>query len=200
MRRFILGWKVLGHSRRFGSEIVNYADDLCVLGRAPSADMLVAVRRLMDRLKLPVNEHKTRCLRCPKEPMEFLGYRIGRNFRTKGRGPYIGTRPSKASVQGICRKVSEQTARRHVQMSAEVMVKRLNRMLSGWANYYDLGQVSPAYRSIDEHTTKRLRRWLCCKHKVRTGEFVHFLNERLWTNYGLIRLGPKTGSFPWAKA
>ncbi len=142
---------MLGHSRRFGSEIVNYADDLCVLGRAPSADMLVAVRRLMDRLKLPVNEHKTRCLRCPKEPMEFLGYRIGRNFRTKGRGPYIGTRPSKASVQGICRKVSEQTARRHVQMSAEVMVKRLNRMLSGWANYYDLGQVSPAYRSIDEH-------------------------------------------------
>ena len=95
------------------------------------------------------------------------------------------------TVQGICRKVSEQTARRHVQMSAEVMVKRLNRMLSSWANYYDLGQVSPVYRSIDEYTTKRLRRWLCCKHKVRTGEFVHFLNKRLWTNYGLIRLGPK---------
>ena len=27
MRRFILGWKVLGYARRFGSEIVNYADD-----------------------------------------------------------------------------------------------------------------------------------------------------------------------------
>ncbi|WP_419906550.1 hypothetical protein [Hoeflea sp.] len=27
MRRFILGWKVLGHARRFGSETVNYADD-----------------------------------------------------------------------------------------------------------------------------------------------------------------------------
>ena len=85
-------------------------------------------------------------------------------------------------------------------MSAENMVRRLNRMLSGWANYYDLGQVSPAYRSIDEHTTRRLRRWLCLKHKVRSGEFVRFLNERLWTEYGLIRLGPKTKSFPWAKA
>ncbi len=33
MRRLILGWKALGHARRFGSEIVNYADDLCVLGQ-----------------------------------------------------------------------------------------------------------------------------------------------------------------------
>ena len=27
MRRFILGWKVLGYARRFCAEIVNYADD-----------------------------------------------------------------------------------------------------------------------------------------------------------------------------
>ena len=200
MRRFILGWKVLGHARRFGSEIVNYADDLCVLGRAPSADMLLAVRHLMDRLKLPVNEQKTRCLRCPEEPIEFLGYRIGRNHRPNGSGTYIGTRPGKASVQGICRKVSEQTARRHVLMSAEDMVKRLNRTLTGWANYYDLGQVSPAYRAIDTHTTRRLRWWLCRKHKVRGGKFVRFPDERLWENYGLIRLGQTTRSLPWAKA
>ena len=37
MRRFILGWKVLGYARRFGAEIVNYADDFCVLGKAPAA-------------------------------------------------------------------------------------------------------------------------------------------------------------------
>ena len=35
MRRFILGWKTLGFARRFRSEIVNYADDLCVLGKGP---------------------------------------------------------------------------------------------------------------------------------------------------------------------
>ena len=34
MRRFILGWKLLGYTRRFGAEIVNYADDFCVLGEA----------------------------------------------------------------------------------------------------------------------------------------------------------------------
>lgn len=59
MRRFILGWKVLGYARRFRSEIVNYADDFCVLGKAPATEMLLAVKRLMDHLKLPVNDQKT---------------------------------------------------------------------------------------------------------------------------------------------
>ena len=182
------------------SEIVNYADDLCVLGRAPAAEMLKAVKQLMDRLKLPVNEQKTRCLRCPEEPMEFLGYRIGRNYRPNGRGAYIGTRPSKASVQSICRRISEQTAARYGLMATRDMVQRLNWMLSGWANYHHLGQVSPAYRAIDAHTTRRLRQWLCRKHKVRIGKYVRYPNKRLWSTYGLIRLVPTTKGLPWAKA
>ena len=40
---------------------MNYVDDFCVLGKAPAADMLVVVNRLMERLKLPVNARKTRC-------------------------------------------------------------------------------------------------------------------------------------------
>ena len=72
---------------------MNFADDLCVLGKAPAAEMLTAVERLMGGLKLTVNEQKTRCLRCPEEPIEFLGYRIGRNYRPHGKGAYIGTRP-----------------------------------------------------------------------------------------------------------
>ncbi|WP_419166164.1 reverse transcriptase domain-containing protein [Candidatus Palauibacter sp.] len=129
MRRFILGWKALGHARRFGAEIVNYADDFRVLGKAPAAEMPAAVNRLMERLKLPVNARKTRCLRCPEEPLEFLGYRIGWNYRPKDGSRYIGTRPSKASVQSICRGISEQTGRRCVGRSTEEVVERLNRMM-----------------------------------------------------------------------
>ena len=81
MRRFIMGWKVLGYARRFKAEIVNYADDIRVLGKAPAAEMLVAVETLVSRLKLTINAEKTRCCRVPEEPIEFLGYRIGRNYR-----------------------------------------------------------------------------------------------------------------------
>ena len=200
MRRFILGWKVLGYARRFRAGIVNYADDFAVLGKAPGAEMLMAVEGLMKRLKLPMNAEKTRCCRVPEEPMTFLGYRIGRNHRPVTGAAYIGTRPSRASVQSICRRVSELTTPRDVRLPPGVVVERLNRLLTGWANYFILGQVSPAYEAIDRHATRRLRQWLCRKHKVRTGKEVRFPADRLWSDYGLTHLAPRTASFPWAKA
>ena len=200
MRRFILGWKTLGYARRFRAEIVNYADDLCVLGKAPAAEMLAAVERLMAGLKLPVNERKTRCLRCPEEAFEFLGYRIGRNYRPNGKGAYIGTRPSKASVQSICRKISDMTKPRYGPLSSEEVVERLNRTIVGWANYFSLGNVSPAYSAVNQHAVRRLRQWLCRKHKTRYGKFVHFPDDRLYVDYGLTRLTRKTRGLSSAKA
>ena len=49
MRRFILGWKLPGHARRLSSEIVNYADDFRLPGKAQAAEMLPAVRQIMER-------------------------------------------------------------------------------------------------------------------------------------------------------
>ena len=73
MRRFLLGWEFLGFAERFGAVIVNYADDFVVLGRVPAERMLAVVTRLMNRLELPMNASKTRCLRCPDEPLGSLG-------------------------------------------------------------------------------------------------------------------------------
>ena len=200
MRRFIVGWKVLGYARRFKAEIVNYGDDFVVLGKAPAAMMLAAVEAVMKVLRLTLNAEKTRCCRVPQEPIEFLGYRIGRNYRrTTGRA-YIGTRPSAASVRSIRRRISELTTRRDGLLPTGVVVERLNRLLEGWANYFVLGEVSPAYAAIDQHATRRLRRWLCRKHKVRFGKYVRFPDERLWHEYGLTRLRVRTASLPWAKA
>lgn len=151
-------------------------------------------------LRVRINAHKTRCLRCPQEPFEFLGYRIGWNWRRTDGSRYVGTRPSKANVQDICHRISEATDRKSGWMEVEAKVAELNRMLSGWANYFTLGQVSPAYNAIDRHTTRRLRRWLCLKHKVRSGKHVRFPDARLRDDFGLIRLAPKTKALPWAKA
>ena len=84
--------------------------------------------------------------------------------------------------------------------SANDAVKRLNWMISGWANYYHHGQVGPAYSAINNHSTRRLRQWLCRKHKVKSGKYVRYPNPRLWKHYGLTCLEPKTQGLPWAKA
>ncbi len=200
MRRFILGWRKLGFARRFRAEIVNYADDLCVLGTAPAADMLTAVTRLMDGLKLPINERKTRCLRCPEKSFEFLGFRIGRNYRPRGRGAYIGTRPSKASVQSICRKISAMTGPRYGWQSSEDMVHQLNRIMVGWGHYFHLGQATPAYSAVNRHAARRLRRWLGRKCKTKAGNYVHVSGAALHEQYGLVRLSRQTLGLPRAKA
>ena len=200
MRRFTPDWKVLGHARHFRSEIVNYADDLRVLGKAPAADMLAVVERLMAGLKLAVNEQKTQCQRCPEEAFESLGYRIGRIHRRTGRGSYIGNRPSKASVQGMSRKISDMTARRYGQHSPEVVVQRLNRAMVGWANYFSLGHVGPAYSAISRHAVRRLRRWLGRKHKTKAGNYLRIPVTRLEQDYGLIRLTRQTVGLSSAKA
>ena len=200
MRRFILGWKRLGYARRYGAEVVNYADDFVVLGRGKAEEMYKAVEGMMRRLGLVINERKTRCLRSPEESFEFLGYRIGRNYRPVTGQGYIGTRPSKGSVQRVCRKISGLTEARYGPLEQEEMVNRLNRVIGGWRNYFVLGQVSPAYAAVDKHATRRLRQWLCRKHKMETGRYARYPDERLWGEMGLIRLAAGTGSYPWAKA
>jgi RNA-directed DNA polymerase len=61
MRRFVLGWKKLGLEQSLGSRIVTYADDLVILcRRGKAAEALQRLRELMGRLKLTVNEEKTR--------------------------------------------------------------------------------------------------------------------------------------------
>jgi TPP-dependent 2-oxoacid decarboxylase len=72
--------------------------------------------------------------------------------------------------------------------------------LGGWANYFNLGPVTPAYRFIDRYTTNRLRRWFCKKHKQPGRGFTHYPDEYLYQKLGLIRLPMLPQNFPWAKA
>ena len=157
--------------------------------------MLTVVEALMERLKLTVNAGKTHCCRVPEESIEFLGYRIGRNYRRNTGRAYIGTRPSVASVQSICRRISELTTRRDGLLPSRVIVARLNRLLDGWANYFTLGQVRPAYAAIDRHAARRLRRWLRRKHKVRSRGLVRFSDARLRQDYGLTLLQSRRRAF-----
>src|SRR5688572_26024008 len=79
MRRFVLGWKKLGLEKSLGSRIVTYADDLVILCRRGKAEeALTRMRELMSRLKLTVNEEKTRICAVPEGEFDFLGYTFGR--------------------------------------------------------------------------------------------------------------------------
>lgn len=200
MRRFVLGWKVLGHEQRLQARIVNYADDLVICCRGTGEQAMVAMRQMMGSLRLTVNEAKTRLCHAPDESVEFLGYTIGRCYSARTGRAYIGTRPSRKAIRRLCRQISEMTGRRWTLTSPEERIARLNRLLLGWSNYFHLGPVSKAYRSVDSHTRRRLRRWLCAKHKVQGRGRGRFPDEYLHHELGLVRLDARTRSLPWANA
>src|SRR4030095_13125311 len=84
MRRFVLGWKKLGLERSLGSRIVIYADDLVILCRRGKAEQaLQRLQEIMGRLKLAVNEEKTRICKVPEGEFDFLGYSFGRMYSAR---------------------------------------------------------------------------------------------------------------------
>lgn len=200
MRRFVLGWKTQGHQQNFQAHIVNYADDFVICCRRTAPEAATTMRIMMQKLKLTINETKTKICRLPEETFDFLGYTFGRCYSPKTGRSYIGTRPANKKIRKLCESISEQTRRRYTSMDPEEMVVRLNRKLRGWANYFKLGPVSKAYRNVDAHVTKRLRQWLCAKYKVRDQGTSRFPNNYLYKKLGLIQLPNWTRRLPWAKA
>jgi RNA-directed DNA polymerase len=199
MRRFILGWKRLGHESRLQAVIVNYADDFVICSRGHAEEALLVMRDMMARLRLTVNERKTRRSHLPEDTFTFLGYTFGCHYSRQTGGSYLGPRPARPKLRQLCRKISEWTDRRTGRRDTREEVVTLNHMLNGWANYFCLGPVVQAYELVMKHTKRRLRRWLCHKHKVRKGQYARFPNSYLHEQLGLTDLCARQHRLLWAK-
>jgi RNA-directed DNA polymerase len=189
MRRFITGWKQLGHEQRLQARIVNYADDFVICSRGRAEEAMATMRAMMSKLGLTVNEQKTRRCQLPESTFTFLGYTFGRLYSRRTGKAYLGLRPALKKVQRLCRTLSELTDRRTCLAATADKVRKLNQVLYGWANYFCLGPRIRVYEVVMQHARRRLRRWLCHKHNVRSGEYARFPNDVLHSQLGLARLG-----------
>jgi hypothetical protein len=93
MRRFVLGWKKLGLERSLGTRLVTCADDLVILCRRGNAEAaLHRLREIMGKLKLTVNQDKTRICKSPEGEFDFLGYTFGRMYSPRTGQARLGQR------------------------------------------------------------------------------------------------------------
>ncbi len=188
MRRFVLGWKTLGHEQKLEARIVNYADDFVICCRGTADEAMTVMRRMMSRIKLTVNETKTHICKVPAETFDFLGYTFGRCYVPKTGKAYLGTRPARAKVQKLCDSLTALTSRKMLHLDPEEIVGRFNSRIRGWANYFCLGSVSKAYLAVERHAASRLRKWLCRKHKVPGHGIARFPYKYLFQTLGLVPL------------
>jgi RNA-directed DNA polymerase len=145
-----------------GHRFARYADDLLVLVKSERAGQRVKASLtayLARRLKLPVNEHKSRV--SPIDQCVFLGF----TFR-KGK-----LRWSEAAFEDFRHRVRQLTGRSW-GVSMQYRLGRLAQYVRGWMGYFGISQYYRPIPELDEWLRRRVRmcywkQWRWCRTKVR---------------------------------
>ena len=137
---------------RRGHCFVRYADDcnVYVHSRRAGERVMALLRRLYARLRLRINEAKSR-VSSVFAGRKFLGY----SFWVAPKGEIKRTVAKKA-LEAFKQRV-RQLSRRSCGRSLQQVVERLSSYLEGWKGYYRLAQTSRVWQMLDEWLRHRLR-------------------------------------------
>ncbi len=189
MNRFLKHWRLTGRGEAFRAHVVSYADDFVILSRGCATEALAWTKAVMTRLGLTLNEAKTSLRDARQERFTFLGYSFGPHWYKANGQWYLGTSPSKKSVQRLKTTVGNLLVPGNNAPWQEVR-DTLNRSLSGWSNYFCYGTRRSAFRSVDRYTYERVRDFLARRHKVAgRGHPPVLLRRCLW---GTRSAAPRT--------
>ncbi len=171
-----------------------------ILCRFRADKALAAMRNMMTRLKLTVNETKTHVCRLPAESFDFLGYTFGRMYSPRTGGAYLGARPARKKIVGVCRRLNELVGKLPTFIRPEALVYQVNEVLRGWANYFCYGTYTPAFGIVHRHACRRIRRWLRRKLELDGQGIGQFPDSRLERELGLLNLTRFPRRHSWAKS
>jgi RNA-directed DNA polymerase len=167
IHRLLKTWKKFGLERHLGARIINYADDLVILCRSRfgAESALKALRWIVGRLGLRLNDQKTHLRHAQEESFDFLGYTFGPMVSRRTGRRYLGVTPSKKRVKRF-KESLRKVLKPGNQGRVGDVVAEVNRRTTGWANYFSVGTLAGVYRALDVYTCMLLRKFLVRRHKV----------------------------------
>lgn len=145
--------------RNRGISLIRFADDL--VATAPSREVIetYVLPRLtvfLAQRGLEINAAKTRIVH-RDEGFNFLGFTIRRYNGT------LLTQPQKEKVQRHCRRIKA-IIDANRQASQENLIRQLNPVIRGWANYYRHGASKQTFNRVNAYLFHALWRWAKRRH------------------------------------
>ena len=186
INRLLRHWRKTGATQRLG-QIVSYADDFVIVcaSRRQAEESLALVSRWLAKLGLTLHPTKTRLCHAREEPFDFLGYTFGPVRHWLSGKRFISARPSKKAQKRLKEKINIRLRRGNPTPWPKLR-DRLNRLLSGWAEYFSFGFTGQADTAISWHVRARVRRFLCRRHKLRVSGTSRFSYSEIHGKAGVI--------------
>lgn len=167
-------------AKKLKVNVVRYADDFVITGASDdllSNEIRPLVEAFLAIRGLQLSEEKTRITHID-EGFDFLGWNF-RKYKEK-----LLIKPSKKNAKAFYRKVAEAISRNKT-VTQEDLIRLLNPMLRGWAQYHQPVVAKQAYSRMEHLVFTRLWRWSKRRHPNKGPDWVRrkyfrTVGERNW--------------------
>jgi len=171
---------------------VRYLDDMVVLtydsqkGRRWLDRALKRIREQAAAIGVSLNADKTRTVRLtdPGSSFAFLGFDIRWQPNPTIRKGYAHTNPRRKKVIEVLRKVRD-VLRRSGHLSVREVVKHINPIVRGWANYFRVGNSTRELDTVRTGVELKVRRFAAKKRNQRGHGWKRWSRQVVYGKWGL---------------
>jgi RNA-directed DNA polymerase len=161
--------------------LIRYADDFVVLcdNKAEAEQAQVDLQHFLKIRGLVLSEEKTRIVHL-SEGFDFLGFNV-RHYPSQHThtGWKLLIKPAKRSVADFREKLRATFKQLHGS-NAQCLIKVLNPILRGWANYYRSVVSSEVFHHLEHYVFWKLRRWISKTHPNKS---FGWRDRRYWAHH-----------------
>jgi RNA-directed DNA polymerase len=165
--------------------LARYADDFVVTGVSKElleGEVQPCIETFLKERGLQLSQEKTVVTHI-QDGFDFLGQQV-----RKYKSGVVLTTPSKKNVKAFLKKVREMIERLK-DSSAGYLIRKLNPVIRGWANYHRFGASSQTFNSVDCAIFKKLWWWARRRHPRKSATWVRKKYFTTEGNYNWVFTG-----------
>lgn len=179
-----------GAFSQYGIKIIRYADDWVLMTKRMPQSALDYLNKLLKRMKLKLNEDKSKIVNTFDESFDFLGHTFRLDDDILGRkfGKYWNVEPSSKSQKKVRGKIREYL-RYNGHKPPQDVANDLNTITRGWINYFSIKGVTypgKAKRNLRYYLRGKLTRYYERKSQRKCKLYNQGAFTVLVGKYGLI--------------